>query len=254
MKIRALIVDDEPLARERIRSLLKREPDFEIAGEAADGARAIAAIRKLQPDVVFLDVQMPQAGGFDVLEAIGAERMPMVIFVTAYDQYALRAFEVHALDYLLKPFDRERFQATLRRARTHIESAGADVSRRLLALLQERRSAPKYLERLAIRSAGRITFLRAEEIDWIEAAGNYVRLNAGKESHLMRETMQSIEGQLDPQKFMRIHRGVIVNVERIRELQPTEHGDYSVTLRSGARLMLSRSYRDRLRQLLGDLP
>lgn len=254
MKIRALIVDDEPLARERIRSLLRREADFEIAAEAADGAKAIAAIRKLQPDLVFLDAQMPQGGGFDVLDAIGAAKMPLVIFVTAYDQYALRAFDVHALDYLLKPFDRERFQAALRRVRAHIESRDTDVNRRLLALLEERRSARKYVDRLAIRATGRITFLRADEIDWIEAAGNYVRLNAGKESHLLRETMQSLESQLDPQKFMRIHRGIIVNVERIRELQPTEHGDYTVTLRSGARLTLSRSFRDRLKQLLGNLP
>ena len=251
MRIRALIVDDEPLARERIRTLLKREPDVELAGEAADGAAAVAAIEKLEPDLVFLDVQMPEADGFAVVEAVGALRMPPVIFVTAYDKYALRAFDVQALDYLLKPFDRERFQAAMRRARGELERASSgEFNRRLLALLREVRAQRKYAERLVVRSAGRIFFLRCDELDWIEAAGNYLRLYAGKEEHLLRETMGALEARLDPEKFIRVHRSAIVNLDRIREMQPGLQGEYVILLRSGARVTLSRGYRDRLRHLL----
>ncbi len=252
MRIRALIVDDEPLARERIRTLLRQQPDFEIAGECGDGARAVAAIEKLRPDLVFLDVQMPEAGGFEVLEAVGAARMPAVIFVTAFDQYALRAFEVSALDYLLKPFDRARFDAALARARRQITDARADpLEKRLRALLAQVRPAKKYAERLVIRSGGRVQFLRADEIDWIGAAGNYAEIHAGRETHLLRETMAALEARLDPEKFLRIHRSAIVNFDRVRELSPTPQGDHRVRLRDGTHLTLSRSYRDRLEQLLG---
>lgn len=196
-RIRALIVDDEPLARERIRTLLRKEPDIEVAGECGDGGRAVTAIEKERPDLVFLDVQMPEAGGFEVLEAVGAERMPAVIFVTAYDKYALRAFEVHALDYLLKPFDRQRFREALERARAHIRRAQAgELHQRLLALLGDVRPAQARRERLVVREGGRIFFLRVEEIDWVEAAGNYVRLHAGKRSHLLRETLAGLEEQV----------------------------------------------------------
>lgn len=252
MKIRALIVDDEPLARERLRTLLRKEPDFEIAGECNDGARAVAAIEKLRPDVVFLDVQMPEADGFDVVEAVGAKEMPEVVFVTAFDKYALKAFEVHALDYLLKPFDRERFAATLGRVRARVKEDTNKLPRQLASLLRELRPAPRYLERLVIRAGGRVTFLRADEIEWIGAAGNYVELHAGKQTHLLRETMNAIEEKLDPARFLRIHRSTIVQVDRVREMQSTFHGDYSVVLRDGTRLTLTRNYKEKLQRLLGE--
>lgn len=251
MKIRALIVDDEPLARERLRTLLRKEPDFEIAGECSDGARAVAAIERIRPDVVFLDVQMPEADGFAVVEAVGAKAMPVVVFVTAYDKYALKAFEAHALDYLLKPFDRERFQATLARVRERLRDDTSRWPRQLLSLLRELRPAPQYLDRIVIRAGGRVTFLRTDEIDWIGAAGNYVELHAGKQAHLLRETMNQMESRLDPQKFLRIHRSTIVRMEQVRELHSSFHGDYEVLLRDGTRLTLTRSYKENLEKLLG---
>jgi two-component system LytT family response regulator len=257
-KIRALIVDDEPLARERIRALLEGEPYVEVIGECADGDAAVTAISEQKPDLVFLDVQMPEVDGFEVLEALarggdGGARLPAVIFVTAYDQYALRAFDVNALDYLLKPFDRERFQKAMTRARTQIqgERYGSDINGRLLALLKEIKTEPKALERLVVKAAGRVFFLKCEEIDWIEAAGNYVRLHAGRDSHLLRETMNALEARLDPDKFLRIHRSTIINIERIKELHPLFRGEHVVILRDGTRLTLGRGYRDRLQQLLG---
>lgn len=252
MKIRALIVDDEPLARERIRTLLKDEPEVEIVGECADGRRAVSTIREWKPDLIFLDVQIPEMDGFEVLKAVGPGAMPAVIFVTAYDQYALRAFDVHAIDYLLKPFDRQRFHRALRRAKGQISSEKHDdVNERLLALLEDLKGGQKYLERLVIKSGGRVFFLRVDEIDWMEAAGNYVRLHVGKELHLQRETMSALEAKLDPRKFVRIHRSRIVNLERIKELQPWFRGDYQVVLRDGTKLTLSRGYRDRLQEVLG---
>lgn len=262
-RIRAIIIDDEPLARERIRTLLREESDIEIAAECGDGRKAVAAIRRHAPDLVFLDVQMPELDGFGVLEAVGAERVPVVIFVTAYDKYALRAFDVHALDYLLKPFDRDRFHRALGRARAQLRGQRDSADRRLLALLDEVRGAvapassrtssgaPRRLERLVVKSAGRVFFLRTEEIDWIESAGNYVKMHAGRDAHLVRETMSALEAQLDPAAFVRIHRSTIVNLARIRELQPMFHGDYTVLLRDGRELTLSRNYRDRLEKLLG---
>jgi two-component system, LytTR family, response regulator len=252
VNIRALIVDDEPLARQRLRRLLQDEPDVEIVGEAGDGGDAVATIRALKPDLVFLDVHMPVLDGFGVLEAIGVEAMPAVIFVTAYDRYALRAFEYHALDYLLKPFDRERFRKALERARAHLgRSPSRDEAQQLLGAVEEFRSEGKILERLVIKSAGRVFFLRVEEIDWIEAAGNYVRLHVGKETHLLRDTMSSLETRLDPRKFLRIHRSTMVNIERIQELQPLFHGDYVVILRDGTQLNMSRGYRQRLQEVFG---
>ena len=251
-KIRALIVDDEPLARERIRTLLESDLEIEIAGEYANGRAAVSALQKQAPELLFLDVQMPGLDGFGVLETIGPEKMPVTIFVTAYDQYALRAFDVHALDYLLKPFDRERFEKALRRAKAQIAGERtADLNQRLLALLEDLKPGPKYLDRLVIKSAGRIFFLRTEEIDWIEAAGNYLRLHVGKESHLLRETMSGIEGKLDPARFIRIHRSTIVNIDRIKELHPWFRGEHVVILRDGTRLTLSRGYRENLQTLLG---
>jgi two-component system LytT family response regulator len=250
-RIRALIVDDEPLARERIRTLLRKEPDMDVAGECGDGGRAVTLIEKERPDLVFLDVQMPEAGGFDVVEAVGAERMPVVIFVTAYDKYALRAFDVHALDYLLKPFDRQRFREALERARAHIRHAQAgELHERLLALLGDVRPAEGWRERLVVREGGRIFFLRVEEIEWIEAAGNYLRLHAGKRSHLMRATLASLAAQLDPARFARVHRSAMVNLDRLRELHPGPHGDSTLLLRDGTRLTLSRTCRARFEQQL----
>ena len=251
-KIRVLIVDDEPLAREGVRSMLERESDIDIIEECSDGRSAILAIEKQVPDLVFLDVQMPELNGFGVLEALEIKQMPVVIFVTAYDQHALKAFEVHALDYLLKPLDAERFQKALERAKTQIALKKTGKHReQLLELLQDLKAEKKILERFVIKNAGRIFFLKATEIDWIEASGNYVRLHVGSESHLLRETMNELETQLDPDKFLRIHRSHIVNIERIKEMQPWFQGEYVVILHDGTRLTLSRGYREKLNELLG---
>lgn len=250
-KIRTLVVDDEPLARERLTNLLSAEPDIEVVGQCRDGEEAATAIVDHTPDLVFLDVQMPAMNGFEVIDAVGSERMPLVIFVTAYDQHALKAFQVRALDYLLKPFDRDRFQEALQRARTYIQrDETGDIGRRLLALVKDlRRDQPK-TDRLVVKSGGRLFFLRTDEIDWIEAAGNYVRLHVGPVTHLLRETMNAIEGRLDPEKFFRIHRSRIVNMERIQEMQPWLNGEYAVLLRTGTRLTLSRGYREKLQDRL----
>lgn len=251
-KVRALIADDEPLARERLRTLLANEDWLEIVQEVGDGHAAIEAIQKLRPDLVFLDVQMPGATGFEVIEAIGGDRMPFVVFVTAYDKYALKAFDVHAVDYLLKPFDRDRFQSGLAKARAHIERRSTgDIERRLLELVQEMRPATSRVERFVIKSGGRVFFVRAEDIDWIEAAGNYVKLHAGAESHLFRETMNALEARLNPDVFYRIHRSHIINIERVKELQPWFNGEYVVFLKDGTRLTLSRGYREKLQERLG---
>ena len=250
-KIRTLVVDDEPLARERLTNLLSAEPDIEVVGQCRDGEEAATAIVDHTPDLVFLDVQMPSMNGFEVIDAVGSEKMPLVIFVTAYDQHALKAFQVRALDYLLKPFDRERFQEALQRARTYIQrDETGDIGRRLLALVKDlRRDQPK-TDRLVVKSGGRLFFLRTDEIDWIEAAGNYVRLHVGPVSHPLRETMNAIESRLDPEKFFRIHRSRIVNMERIQEMQPWLNGEYAVLLRTGTRLTLSRGYREKLQDRL----
>ena len=251
-KIKVLVVDDEPLARERLTTLLSQEPDMEQVTPARDGEEAITTIHDDSPDLVFLDVQMPQMNGFDVIEAVGSDKMPLVIFVTAYDQHALKAFQVRALDYLLKPFDRERFTDALQRARKQLErDETGDLGRRLLALVKDLRRDQPRSDRLVVKSGGRLFFLRADEIDWVEAAGNYVRLHVGPASHLLRETMNAIEGRLDPEKFFRIHRSRIVNMERIQELQPWLNGEYAVLLRTGTRLTLSRGYREKLQDRLG---
>jgi two-component system LytT family response regulator len=250
-KLTALIVDDEPLARERLMGLLSAEPDIEVLGECRDGEEAVSVIHDRHPDLVLLDVEMPRMNGFQVIDTIGADDMPMVIFVTAYDQHAIRAFEVRALDYLLKPFDRTRFTDALQRARAQIETqTTGDLGRRLIALMKDLKREPPKTDRLVVKSGGRLFFLRADEVDWIEAAGNYVRLHVGAQAHLLRETMNGIEARLDPERFFRIHRCRIVNVERIQEMQPWLNGEYSVVLRSGVRLTLSRGYRERLQEKL----
>ncbi len=253
--IRVLIVDDEPLARERVRQLLGQEPDVDVVGECGDGAEALAVIRRDKPDLVFLDVQMPELDGFGLIAKLEPAELPAIIFVTAYDQFALKAFEVHALDYLLKPFDRERFTQALQRARDWIRRQDTgDLRGRLTALIADLQSPAKLTDRLAVKSGGRVVLLKIEEIDWVEAADNYVNLHVGKESHLLRETMNALAGRLPPERFMRISRSTIVNVDRIKELQPMFHGEYTVILHDGARLSLSRGYRDKLNRLLGKEP
>jgi two-component system LytT family response regulator len=247
-KIRALIVDDEPLAREGIRIRLAREPDIAVIGECSNGRQAVTAIERDSPDLVYLDVQMPRLDGFGVIAAIGARRMPQVIFVTAYDEHALRAFEVHALDYLLKPIDGARFREALARARSRRRDHG--LQEQLRALLASIKLEEKYLARLSIRTGGRILFLGVDEIDWIEAADNYVLVHAGRNSHLLHTTMNSLEGRLDPGAFLRIHRSTIVNLQRIKELHPMFHGEYRVILKDGTELASGRSYRNKLQRLL----
>ena len=251
-RLRAVIADDEPLARQRLRMLLEDVEWLEVVGEAKDGASATAAIQKLRPDLVFLDVEMPNGTGFDVIESVGAAKMPFVVFVTAYDKYALKAFDVHAIDYLLKPFDRDRFREALARVRHQFERAtGGELERRLLQLVQDLTPAPQRLERFVIKSGGRVFFVPTAEIDWIEAAGNYVKLHVGTDEHLFRETMNAIEAKLNPDAFFRIHRSHMVNVERIRELQPWFNGEYVVFLKNGTRLTLSRGYREKLQERIG---
>ena len=252
--IRVLLVDDESLAREMLREMLQDDPQVTIVGESCNGHEAFEAIRTHSPDLIFLDVQMPELGGFELLEALGKD-IPQVIFVTAYDQYAVRAFEVHALDYLLKPFDQERFDISWQRARAQIlRDRNGGTDQRILALLEEMKAGNKYLERLVIKASGRIYFLETSEIDWIEAEGNYVSVHSGKKSHLLRETISSLEAQLDPKKFLRIHRSSIVRIDRIQELQPWFHGEYRIILQNGTQLTLSRNYRDKLQEALGKLP
>lgn len=255
MKIRALIVDDEPIARKGIRRELESDADVEIVGEGANGREAVALIRRRGPDLVFLDLQMPEMDGFGVVEEVGVERMPTVVFVTAFDEFALKAFEIHALDYILKPFNSERFQKALRRAKRQINQANdKDLKERLLSAIQDSRLARRegYLQRLVVKSGCRIFFLSVEEIDWAEAADNYVRLHVGKESHLVQCTMSKLESRLDPKLFLRVHRSTIVNVARIKELQPLFHGEYAIILTSGKELTSSRGYREKLQQLLNN--
>ncbi len=233
-------------------SLLASQDDVEIVGECANGREAIEAIQKMAPDLVFLDVQMPETDGFGVLDGIDSSRLPAVVFVTAYDQHALKAFEVHALDYLLKPFDRERFERALDRVRAQLRYAtpGA-LNRRLVSLLESFRPAQKSPDRLVIRSGGRVFFLKVEEIDWVEGEGNYVRIHVGKLSHLVREKMSDLESRLDDARFLRIHKSTIVNTEQIKEIQPLFNGAHVVLLRDGTRLTWSRGYRSRLKELTG---
>jgi two-component system LytT family response regulator len=250
-KIRTLVIDDEAIARDHVRALLKQEADIDVVGEYATGAEAVSAIRSLSPDLVFLDVQLPGMDGFELAEALDIETRPAVVFVTAYDDYALRAFEMHALDYLLKPFSIGRFRSALEHAREHLAQRRATtISRHLLSLWPDAH-ASKARERLVVKSTGRIYFLRTADIDWCEGAGNYVRLHVGPNTHLLRETMGQLEAELDRRHFVRIHRSTIVNVNRIDELQPSFNGGYVVRLNDGTRLTLSRAFRDALQSRLG---
>lgn len=249
--IRTIVVDDEDLSRGRIHSLLEQQPDVEVVAACDDGPSALEAIDRLQPDLVFLDVQMPGMDGFEVVENIDADRVPAVVFVTAYDGHAIRAFEIHALDFLLKPYDQTRFEKALARARAHLRSnQGKAMDSRLVSLLEELRDERKYAERLIVKSGGRVFFVRTEEIDWIEASGNYVKIHTGSDAHLLRESMKNMEGKLDPKIFVRIHRSAIVNIDRIKELEPWFHGEYIVIMRDGTRLTASRVFSDRLSALI----
>ncbi|MBI2511391.1 MAG: response regulator transcription factor [Opitutae bacterium] len=287
-KIRTLIVDDEPAARRGIVLLLERDPDILVVGEAGSGAEAVRAIKAEQPDLVFLDVQMPEMNGFKVLEALGPER-PAVIFVTAFDQHALQAFEVNAVDYLLKPFEDDRFWTALRRAKSELVRRQTDaLSEKLSHLLEHLQAnvtagaagagapnvaggaalagaahanpaaenaaagAPESItrERILLRSGGEIYFVRAEDIDWIEAEGDYMKFHAAGRVHLLRETMANLEARLDPKRFIRIHRSTIVNIDRVKKLSPSFAGEYAVILQDGTKLRLSRGYHDRLQELM----
>ena len=248
---RTLLVDDEPLARERLRNFLAREPGVELAGECAHGAEAVERIRTVRPDLVFLDVQMPGMNGFEVLEQLGDDLPPAVVFVTAHDHYAVRAFQVHAVDYLLKPFDRDRLHLAVTRATERLarNAAQPDLPARNAAMAADLRAGATQPERLPVRSGSRVSFVQFSEIDWIGSADNYVELHVGRHAHLIRETLTSMAGRLPADQFVRISRTAIVNLRRVRELQPLPHGEYQVTLTDGTRLTLSRSHRDQLPRL-----
>lgn len=249
---RAVIVDDEPLARTRIRRFLSEEPDMEVVGECADGAQAVDLIRELAPEVVFLDVQMPKMDGIEVIRQIGAHNLRTVVFVTAFNHYAVQAFEAEAVDYLLKPFDRRRFQEALQRIRRRLtEYSHETLSEQIEQLVKRFEPSSPYLQRLVIRSEGSILLVRVEDVDWLEAAGNYVCVHLGKRNHIVRDSLAHLEKQLDPARFLRVHRSTMVNLDRIRELRPTFQGDYKVVLLSGDILPLGRKYREALTRQLG---
>ncbi|MBA4138241.1 MAG: DNA-binding response regulator [Opitutus sp.] len=276
-KIRTLVIDDEPAARRGVTMLLERDPDIVVAGEASSGKEAVRKILAEKPDLIFLDVQMPELNGFKVIEALGGQHMPAVIFVTAYDQHALQAFEVNAVDYLLKPFEDDRFWAAVRRAKAEIVRRQTDaLSNKLSHLLTylQTNGAPGSgkdavaspapapaappappsdaitRERILLKSGGEIYFLKAEEIDWIEAEGDYMKFHAGGRVHLLRETMGNLEERLDPKRFIRIHRSTIVNIDRVKKLSPSFAGEYAVILHDGTKLRLSRGYHERLQELM----
>jgi two-component system LytT family response regulator len=247
--LRAVVADDEPLVRERIRTLLAQRDDITIVAECADGASALMNIEDLAPDVALLDVQMPELDGFEVVDALAPERRPAVIFITAYDEYAVRAFGVNAVDYLMKPIEPARLRAALDRVAERLRQHDAQLPQ-LAALLRELRALRAYGERLVVRDGQRVSFVNVSDIDRIEAAGNYVRLHIGRTSRIMRESMKSVEARLDPDHFIRIHRSELVNAHRIAHIEPHFHGEYIVTLQDGTRLTSSRSYSERLRALM----
>ena len=246
-KISVLIADDEPLAREKLRMLLAGDAEIGLVQEAGTVRKTLQAVNTMRPAVLFLDIQMPDGEGFEVLQEIGISEMPLVIFTTAYDRYAIRAFEAHAVDYLLKPFDEERFRKSLERVKANLKAADRAASgERVLELLGSMSAAPIQGQKFAVKSQGRIVFVNPGEIDWLEAASNYVRLHTGSSSYLIRSTIGETESKLDRQCFLRIHRSVIVNADRIKEIRPCNSGEFIVTLRSGKELPASRTYRQNL--------
>jgi len=254
--IRTIIADDEPLARRKLRLLLDSEFGLEVVAECHDGNETVRAVQAHKPDLLLIDIRMPDLDGFQILERIAPEDMPVIVFTTAYDQFAIRAFEAHALDYLLKPFEAERLHHTIERVRTELlKSNNRDLTSRILDLI-EKKAEPKvgserFENRMVVRTVGRVVFLDVEEIDWIEAAANYVKLHVGKDSYSVREGIGSILAKLDPKRFVRIHRSVIVNVRKIRELQPCDSGEYIAILKNGKELSCSRGFRGQLQRLIG---
>lgn len=238
-------MDDEPWARTRITSLLAAESDFTLLEPCASGTEAIRAITQMAPQVVFLDVRMPDMDGFEVIDAIGVDAMPLVVFATAHEEYALRAFDAGALDYLLKPFDEERFRRALVRVRRELLDPAA-AARTLGGVMASLRRPRGYAERLVVNTSGRVVFLKIDDVDWLEASGNYVMIHAGREKHLMRDTLRALEERLDPARFVRLHRSAIVNIERLRELLPWSRGEQVAVLRDGTQLTVGRAFRDRL--------
>jgi two-component system, LytTR family, response regulator len=259
-KIRTVVVEDEPVSRDRLLALLGEEEDIEVVGACADGREAAEAIVNRSPDLVFLDIQLPEMSGLELARRLNPDRRPAVVFVTAHDTYALPAFEIHALDYLLKPFSAQRFRSALAYARQHLAQRRAtSLGRQILDMLPDMQPAAAalpqpppqtMLDRLVVKSSGRIYFVRIADIDWCEAAGNYIRVHVGAQSHLIRETMNRLEIQLDARQFVRIHRSTIVNVDRIQELRSSFNGEHVVLLRSGVRLTMSRGYKDGLQESL----
>jgi two-component system LytT family response regulator len=257
-KIRALIVDDEPLARRTIRELLRDDPDVNVVGECNSGREAVESIHRQPPDLLFLDIQMPGMNGFDVLSRIELERIPAIIFVTAYDAYALKAFDVHALDYLLKPFTDERFKEALARAKSHVELREVrGLAQSLRAFLGERADAEPepasregFITRFAVKLGGRVIFVKPADVDWIEADNYYIKLHVGDKNYLLRLSMKELEERLDPKSFWRIHRSAIINLERVKELRQHPNGEYAAILKDGTELKLSRGRRERLQELL----
>jgi two-component system LytT family response regulator len=250
MKIRAIISDDEPHAREILKEYLASDPEVEVIAECGDGASTIAEVRRLQPDLLFLDIEMPEGNGLEVMEEIGSDILPAIVFVTAYDEYAIKAFELHAVEFLVKPFDLERFKSALAHAK--LQAIARDPLNAIKAIRQamQKRPGSHYPERLGVRENGRVVILDVREIDWIEADGNNLKLHMGNTVHAMRETMRDLEEKLDPEKFARIHRSTIVNVAKIQDLQPWFTGEYIVRLKNGRELTMTRRYRDRLLAML----
>lgn len=249
--ISVLIVDDEPLARHGLRDILAEEKDVRVLGEANDGEEGVEQILRLTPEVVFLDIQMPEQNGFDVIGSLPKEKLPLIIFVTAYDEFAVKAFRENAIDYILKPFDAERIHLSLKRAREmkNLKEQAA-YSSRIMTALDTIQSKREFLQKIPIRDGGKIYFVNTAEVLWIEADADYIRFHTQNKTHLARETMSGIEKQLDPEKFIRIHRSTIVNLDHIRELQPREHGEYTALLIDGSKVTVSRTYKEKLSFLL----
>jgi len=250
MRLSTLIVDDEPLAREGLSMLLAKDPDVDSIREAKDGREAIAAIMQGKPDLVFLDVQMPERDGLSVVREVGAEQMPAVVFETAHDRYAIQAFEINAIDYLLKPVSEKRFFQTMQRVKERFKTkSSGEEERQIISLLESMSTPARFLKRVAVKSAGKITFVNIADVDWIEAAENYVQLHVGRTSHLLHGTLNALAKLLDPEMFLPIHRSVVINVTRIQSLEPAGHGEYFVTLQSGIRLRSGRTYNEKLKVL-----
>ena len=252
MPYRAVIADDEPLARERLRTLLAAQPALELARECGNGASAVEAVRALRPDLLFLDVQMPGMDGFGVLRELdGDPHLPEIVFVTAYDRYALKAFEVHALDYLLKPFTRRRFDEAMEHVLARLSARGGGAAPEVAALLHALRGERERPDRFAVRTGRGVRFVKAEDVAWVEAEGNYVRLHAAGGNHLVRGTLKGIAERLDPRRFVQVHRSALVNLDRIRRLEPWFHGEFVVVMEDGTRLTSSRTYSSNLRRIAG---